>query len=81
MDKQAYKMKLPRKLKIHNVFYMSLLEQNITKKRWVNNNNIMAHLQLDKVESKEYEIKVICDNKLYANKWKSHLPGLYYLVF
>ena len=32
VKKQAYKFKLPKKWKIHIVFYMSLLEQDITKK-------------------------------------------------
>ena len=32
VDKQAYKFKLSRKWKIHNVFYVSLLEQDIKKR-------------------------------------------------
>ncbi len=32
VGKQAYKLELPTKWKIHDVFYMSLLEQNITRK-------------------------------------------------
>ena len=31
VDKQAYKLKLPKKWRIHNVFHVSLLEQNTTK--------------------------------------------------
>ena len=32
IGKQAYKLKLPKKWKIHNVFYVLLLEQDTTKK-------------------------------------------------
>ena len=38
--KQVYKIKLPEKWKINNIFYMSLLEQDIIRKRWVNKNNL-----------------------------------------
>ena len=37
VDKQAYKLELPKKWRIHDVFYVSLLEQDITKKGQVNN--------------------------------------------
>ena len=32
VDKQAYKLKLPKKWRIHNVFHISLLEQDTPKK-------------------------------------------------
>ena len=35
VGKQAYKLELPRKWRIHNVFHVSLLEQDTTKKGWV----------------------------------------------
>lgn len=35
MEKQVYKLKLLKKWRIHDVFYISLLKKNITKKRWV----------------------------------------------
>ena len=35
MGKQAYKLKLPKKWRLHNVFHMSLLEQDTTKKERV----------------------------------------------
>ena len=35
IEKQAYKLELPRKWKIYDVFYVSLLEQNTTRKGWV----------------------------------------------
>ena len=33
--KQVYKLELSRKWKIYDVFHVSLLEQNTTKKKWV----------------------------------------------
>ena len=36
VGKQAYKLNLPTKWKIHNVFYVSLLEQDITRKGRMN---------------------------------------------
>ena len=35
ISKQVYKHKLLKKYKIHNIFHMSLLEQDITKKERV----------------------------------------------
>ena len=36
VGKQAYKLELPKKWRIHNVFHVLLLEQDTTKKRQVN---------------------------------------------
>ena len=35
VEKQVYKLELPTKWKIYIIFYVSLLEQDITKKRQV----------------------------------------------
>lgn len=39
----------------------------------------MSQLKFEK-DSKEYEVEKIHDNKIYALKLESYLPGLYYLV-
>lgn len=36
VSKQAYKLELLIRWKIHDVFYVSLLKQDTTRKRWVN---------------------------------------------
>ena len=36
VGKQVYKLELPKKWRIHDVFHISLLEQNTTKKGQVN---------------------------------------------
>ena len=38
MGKQAYKLELPKKWRIYDVFHVSLLEQNITRKEQVDEN-------------------------------------------
>ncbi len=74
--KQAYKLELPKKWKIHNVFHVSLLEQDTIRKE-----RVQIAIELDKGDSKEYKVKAICNNKSYAKELDSdHLPGLYYLV-
>lgn len=79
IEKQAYKLKLLRKQKIYNVFYIPLLEQNITKNGQVDKNN-MIELDASDNKSGNYKIKSIWDSIIYAKISKSeHLLGLYYL--
>ena len=62
---------------MHDVFYVSLLEQNTTRKGRVDKKAI----ELDAGDNEEYEVEAICDNAVYARESAGHLPGLYYLVF
>ena len=79
VGKQTYKFKLPKKWKVHNMFHMSLLEQDTIKKRQVSKK--VLKLGISDKNSKEYKIKSIWDSAVYANQSESgHLPGLYYLV-
>lgn len=55
MRKQAYKLKLFKKLKIYDVFYMSLLEKNTIRKRRVED----IYLELEAGNSKEYKVEAI----------------------
>ena len=55
MSKQAYKLKLPKKWKIYNVFYMSLLKQNTIKKERGDEKII----EFEAANSKEYKVKAI----------------------
>lgn len=41
----------------------------------------MVQLEIEKSNSKEYEVETIYNNKIYTRKLESYLPGLYYLVF
>lgn len=41
---------------------------------------VKTRIELDKGNSKEYEIEVIRDSEIYTRELKSHLSGFYYLV-
>ena len=56
MEKQAYKLKLPKMWKIYDVFYMLLLEQNTTRKEQMDKN--MAEFEAGSAD-KEYKIEGI----------------------
>ena len=77
VGKQAYKLELLKKWRIHNVFHVSLLEQDTTRKGRVHEENVE---ELDGDKGK-YEVEAIRDSAVYARESESgHLPGLYYLV-
>ena len=78
--KQAYKLELSRKWKIHDVFHVLLLEQDTTKKGQMDKDVEQMEFNTgNNVE--EYKVEAIRDSAVYARESKSgHLPGLYYLV-
>ncbi len=76
VEKQAYKLELPKKWRIYDVFHVSLLEQDTTKK-----GRVETAIELDEGDSEEYNVKAIRNSKVYAKESDSgHLPGLYYLI-
>ena len=77
VGKQAYKLELPKKWRIHDVFHMSLLEQDTTRKGWEFS---VPEFELEPGDDKEYEVEAIRDSAVYAKEADGHLPGLYYLV-
>ena len=81
VGKQVYKLNLFIKSNIHDVFYVSLLEQNIIRKGQTNEIFPEPELEFDASNNKEYEIEAIKDSVVYVKEAKKHLPGLYYLVF
>ena len=78
VEKQAYKLELPKKWRIYDVFHVLLLEQDITKRGQVDKTT--SQIELDEANSEEYKIKAIYDSAVYARELESHLLGLYYLV-
>ena len=79
VGKQVYKLELPKKWRIHDVFHVSLLEQDTTRKEQVDEN--VTELEFDAGNSKDYEVEAIRDSTVYAMESESgNLPGLYYLV-
>ena len=64
---------------MHNVFYMSLLEQNTNRKEQVNKR--MTELESEAGNSKEYKVEALWESAVYASKLElGQLSGLYYLV-
>ena len=57
---------------------MSLLEHDISKKGRVDKK--ITELEFEAGDSNEYKVEAIWNSAVFANKAKSHLPGLYYLV-
>ena len=64
---------------MHDVFHMSPLEQDTTRKEQVDKQ--MIELELEAGNSKEYKVEAIWNSAVYASKSESgQLAGLYYLV-
>ena len=79
VGKQAYKLELSKRWRMYNIFHLSLLEQETTRKVRVDKR--VTKLELKAGNSEEYEIAAICDSIVYASKSElGQLPGLYYLV-
>ena len=78
VGKQANKLELPKKWKVHDVFHVSLLEQDTTRKRRVSKK--VPELDAGNEGSKEYKVEAIRNNAIYATESEGHLPGLYYLI-
>ena len=77
VGKEAYKFKLPKRWRIHNIFYVLLLEQNTSRKERVNK----RVTELETGNNKEYKVEAIWDSAVYPSKSESgQLPGLYYLI-
>ena len=64
---------------MHNVFHISLLGQDTTKKEWVDER--VTELEFEAANSKEYKVEAIWDSAVYASELElGQLPDLYYLV-
>ena len=66
VDKQAYKLKLPKQWRIHNVFHVSLLEKDTTKKGQVNDTQL--NFEFKASNNKKYKVEGIRDSAVYARK-------------
>ena len=81
VGKQAYKLELSRKWRIHDVFHVSLLEQDTIRKGRVDENVRLMDFDAGDNESGEYKVEAIRDSAVYARESElGHLPGLYYLI-
>ena len=80
VGKQAYKLELPGNWKFHDVFYVSLLEHDTTRKKWVDKKVRQMEFNNNGNNSSKYKVEVIWDSAVYARESKGHLSGPYYLV-
>ena len=76
IGKQAYKLELLRNWRIHDIFHVSLLEQDTIRKGWEFS---VPEFELGD-DTKEYKVEAIWDSAVYAKEADRHLPELYYLV-
>ena len=66
-DKQVYKLELPRKWKIHDIFHVLLLEQDTKKKRRVDKEVRQIEFDIGN-DSGEYKVKAIRNSAVYARE-------------
>lgn len=80
VKKQAYKLKLPKKWRIHDIFHVLLLKQNTTRKKQVEEN--VTQLEFRASDHEEYKIEGICNNIIFAKELEiGYLLVFYYLIF
>ena len=81
VDSQAYKLKLLKRWRIYDVFHLSLLEQDTTRKGRVDEKTA-EQLEFEAGgNNKEYEVESICNSAVYARELEAgHLLGLFYLL-
>ncbi len=66
---------------IYNVFHVLLLEQNITRKRQVDNQALSEpKSKFEAGDNKEYKVEALINRAVYGKKANNQMPGLYYLV-
>ena len=76
VSKQAYKLELPKKWGIHDIFHISLLKQDTTKKGQVND----MQLEFEAGKNKEYKVDGIWNSVVHTKKSARQLSRLYYLI-
>ena len=67
VGKQVYKLEIFKNLKIHDIFYMSLLKKENIKKRWVDKNITKLDFEVGG-NSKEYKEETIWNSTIYIKK-------------
>lgn len=77
---QAYRLKLPTKWRIYPMFYVLLLEKNVTRREIIDQ-KLANKLKFEKEEQPEQKVDLILDSIVFAKKTvDSKPPELYYLI-
>ena len=80
VGKQAYKLKLSSKWRIHPVFHVSFLEKDVTRREAVDQ-KIADQLDFEEEKQLELEVDLIIDGTVFAKKaMDGRLPRLHYLI-
>lgn len=80
VGKQVHKLELPKMWRIHDVFHVSLLEQDPTKKSRVDKATSMLQTDDNNNKGGNYKVEGIHDSTVYIKKTEDHLLCLHYLV-
>lgn len=70
----VYKLELPTRWKIYDIFHALLLEQNTIRKRRVDK-LLELKLELDRRKDNKYEFEAIKNSAVYAKAIESQLLG------
>ncbi len=81
MRNQAYKLKLRVKWRIYFVFYIFLLEKDVTRRKTIDQ-KIADQFEFEKREQQEQKVYSIVDGMVFAKKTiDGRSFGLYYLIY
>ena len=75
IDKQAYKLKLPQTMKIHNIFYVSFLELC----DGAHKGDILPPLPINVEGEDKYEVKKILNSRSYYSKLQYFVKWMHWL--
>ena len=66
---------------IYDIFYIRLLKKDVTRKKWLKENNL-AELDIRNNKGGKYKINTIWDSAVYRKNSKSdYFPKFYYMIF
>lgn len=81
VDKQAYCLQLLSCWHIHDVFHVSFLEKNTTRREEADHKMKQLQLKFEDDNSEKFEVEGIQNSAVYAQESEDgQPPGLYYFI-